>query len=166
MAACNFGNLTVPPGELERSTNWRLKGSVLWASPTRGKKEQRLNGLLTKQILKLNAVSRSTSKIRVKPTWYQAGYARLIVDKTEVLSESLPLGGSYLVFPVANQSYRLEVWPRQWLPNLKVEVREYIGPLLQPEVLTRPDPAYEFEDFEEFVEGSQDYGADTDSGYQ
>lgn len=129
MTTLGLHSFSIPEGELERSSNWALAGSLRWSGKTRGQKSKLLARNLTSQILKIEATSKSTAKHKVKPNWYRAAYCHQLIGKVEAHSEIAILGNSYAAFPLAGQSYRLSVYPVQWLPNLTVKIWTYQGPL-------------------------------------
>lgn len=147
--------------------DWKYSGAVKIQNP--GLCVPQLFGpILTSQIIEVETVSRGTKKQFIRPQWRWAAKLTPQTQQGQRFAQVwAPLNKKRICFlKTAGTPCQIEVEALRWLPNLQVKIWQYTGPLPQLPGDGLPDPGYEFEDFSDFVEGSQEYDTVTDAGYQ
>lgn len=147
--------------------DWQYSGAVSIQKPELCLPQ--LNSLVfSSQIVEVKSSSRGTKKRPVRPQWRWAAKLTPQTPEGQRFSQVwAPINGKRICFfRTAGTPFQIEVEALRWLPNLRMEFWQYTGPLPQFPGDGLPDPGYEFEDFSDFVEGSQEYDGVTDAGYQ
>jgi hypothetical protein len=92
--------------------------------------------VLTNQYCLVTAVSSLASQ-----TWRTAGYCSMIVesnsptygiDTAYVESKLLFFGQNLLIYPDVTDSYQLLFGVKPWIRQLTIDVKRYIGPIVEP----------------------------------
>lgn len=143
MSTQGLWEVLTPTGELEKAGNWRFIGRLQWKNRKPQETRKKLTRTLNSRILRVEASYNPSDSRQVKRKFYKAGFIHQFVDGVEAYSEFFPFGESYVVFPLQEDEYRVEVWLNRWLSNAIVKVYEYTGPFLvnssQDENLTQSD---------------------------
>lgn len=139
MSTLGFFEFSIPPESLEDSSNYRYIGTLSWSARKKHEDPRLLSREINSRVLKISASFTPKKRSQTSQRLYRGGFINQIIGQTEAHSEAFKIGDSFVCFPILNQAYQVSVWPHKWLPNLKVRVDEYVGPISPPESLASAD---------------------------
>jgi hypothetical protein len=113
-------------------TKWVSRGSLIFPSCSRDTPPKKLGTTFTSQLIKVASRVISSEDRRVRTNWKYAGNLFAANPRGEEFdAKGVRINTSQQVFWAGNQPsiYQLSFQPNYWLPNCRITIWEYQGPL-------------------------------------